>query len=340
MLRVFLVFLSLRLSVALPAALACPSLCSLIAWCAPWSTRGESVLRFALRQVPSPSAGVGPLAGFACILLTRMSTTERRVGEGRFFFVSPPCLLFPLFYFAWRRAQSLRATAQEGYWRCVNPFRAMPLHYRNKGCYPPRKPRFHSSVSCLSTSGRRVGEGRFFFISPPLSSFPLILFCLAACATIACNCTRGVLALCVQCFVGTSAFRCPLKRSRRGQRAGGCATAKNTGANARKRGRFSHRSPRSSSRGEHVACRRTMPPSCAGGGGKTRPRKRQMQGKNVICNDLCAKSACISKKKPTFAVELSFYYCQPHHAKKITSFLHGAAHLGGGAHGGRPPQAQ
>ena len=48
----------------------------------------------------------------------------------------------------------------------------------------------------MSTSERRVGEGRFFFILPPLSSFPLILFCLAACAALACNCTRGVLALC------------------------------------------------------------------------------------------------------------------------------------------------
>ena len=47
----------------------------------------------------------------------------------------------------------------------------------------------------ISTTVRRVGEGRFFFVSPPLSSFPLILFCLALCTAIACNCTRGVLAL-------------------------------------------------------------------------------------------------------------------------------------------------
>ena len=105
-----------------------------------------------------------------------MSTSERRVGEGRFFFVLPPCLLFPLFYFAWRCAQSLGATAQEGYWRCVNPFRTMPLHYRNKGCYPPRKPRFHPSIRCLSTTERRVGEGRFFFILPPCLLFPLFYF--------------------------------------------------------------------------------------------------------------------------------------------------------------------
>lgn len=179
-----------------------------------------------------------PLAGFACNLLTRMSTSERRVGEGRFFFVSPPCLLFPLFYYAWRCAQSLGATAQEGCWRCVNPFRTMPLHYRNEGCYPPRKPRFHPSVRCLSTSERRVGEGRFFFVSPPLSSFPFILFCLALCTAIACNCTRGVLALCVQCFVVVSALRRSLERCRRAQRAGVGATAENTGATARKREAF------------------------------------------------------------------------------------------------------
>ena len=58
MLRVFLVFLSLRLSFALPAALACPSLYSLIAWCAPWSTRARSELRFGRRQGPCPSLDV------------------------------------------------------------------------------------------------------------------------------------------------------------------------------------------------------------------------------------------------------------------------------------------
>ena len=160
MLRVFLVFLSLRLSVALPAALACPSLYSLIAWCAPWSTRGDR------RSVSVAGKGLAPrsmwpLAGFACNLLTRISTTERR-----------------------------------------------------------------------------VGEGRFFFVSPPLSSFPFILFCLALCTVIACNCTRGVLALCVQNFVGASALRRSLERCRRGQRAGVGATAENTGATARKREAF------------------------------------------------------------------------------------------------------
>ena len=163
MLRVFLVFLSLRLFFPLPTALACPSLCSLIAWCAPdWRGRDRSSVSVAGKGLAPRS--MWPLTGFACNLLTRMSTSERRVGEGRFFFVLPPCLLFPLFYFAWRCAQSLGATAQEGCWRCVNPFRTMPLHYRNKGCYPPRKPRFHPSVRCLSTTERRVGEGRFFFV--------------------------------------------------------------------------------------------------------------------------------------------------------------------------------
>ena len=118
MLRVFLVFLSLRLFFPLPAALACPSLYSLIAWCAPWSTRGDRRSVSVVDKRP-PLSRRGPLAGFTCILLTRMSTSERRVGEGRFFFVSPPCLLFPLFYFAWRCAQPLRAIAQEGCWHFV-----------------------------------------------------------------------------------------------------------------------------------------------------------------------------------------------------------------------------
>ena len=112
----------------------------------------------------------------------------------------------------------------------------MPLCHRNEVSFPPRKPRHSPSIRCLSTSGRRVGEGRFFFVSPPLSSFPLILFCLAACAIIACNCTRGVLALCVQCFVGTSVFRRPLERSRCGQRAGGLRYGKKTRAQMRGNG--------------------------------------------------------------------------------------------------------
>ena len=262
MLRVFLVFLSLRLSFALPAALACPSLCSLIAWYAPWSTRGDR------RSVSVADKSLAPQSAWA---------------------------------------------AHRG---C--------LHLIDADVYV----------------GTASWGGEVLFRLAPLSSFPLILFCLALCTAIACNCTRGVLALCVQCFVVASALRRSLERCRHGQRAGCRCDGRKHGGNCTETGSFSHRPPRSPSRGEHVVCRRTVPSSCAGGGGKTRPRKRQMQGKNVICNDLCAKSACISKKKPTFAVELSYYYCQPHHAKKITSFLHGAAHLGSGAHGGRPPQAQ
>ena len=41
------------------------------------------------------------------------------LGRGGSFSFRPPCLLFPLFYFAWRCAQPLRATAQEGYWHFV-----------------------------------------------------------------------------------------------------------------------------------------------------------------------------------------------------------------------------
>ena len=193
----------------------------------------------------------------------------------------------------------------------------MPLHYRNKGCYPPRNPHFHPSVRCLSTTERRVGEGRFFFVSPPLSSFPLILFCLALCTAIACNCTRGVLALSCAEFrgrIGPTAK--PRTMPGRAQRAGCRRDGRKHGGNCTETGSFSHRPPRSLSRDEHAACRRTVPPSCAGGGGKTRPRKRQMQGKNVICNDLCTKSACISKKKLTFAVELSLYQLSTSPCKK------------------------
>ena len=41
------------------------------------------------------------------------------LGRGGSFSFRPHCLLFPLFYFAWRCAQPLRATAQEGGWHFV-----------------------------------------------------------------------------------------------------------------------------------------------------------------------------------------------------------------------------
>ena len=44
---------------------------------------------------------------------------DGELGRGGSFSFRPLCLLFPLFYFAWRRAQPLRATAQEGCWRFV-----------------------------------------------------------------------------------------------------------------------------------------------------------------------------------------------------------------------------
>ena len=205
---------------------------------APRGRRGEIGAPFRSPTSPLRLSRRGPLTGGACILFTRMSTSERRVGEGRFFFVSPPCLLFPFFYFAWRCAQSLGAIAQEGCWRCVNPFRAMPLHYRNKGCYPPSKTPFSPLRPLPLYDGTASWGGEVLFRFAPLSSFPLILFCLALCTAIACNCTRGVLALCVQYFVDASALRRSLERCRGGQRVGVGATAENTGATARKRGAF------------------------------------------------------------------------------------------------------
>ena len=58
--------------------------------------KGEIGAPFRSPASPLPLSRRGPLAGFACILLTRMSTSGRRVGEGRFFFISPPLSSFPL----------------------------------------------------------------------------------------------------------------------------------------------------------------------------------------------------------------------------------------------------
>ena len=75
----------------------------------------------------------------------------------------------------------------------------MPLYHRNEVSFSPRKPRHSPSIRCLSTAGRRVGEGRFFFVSPPLSSFPLILYLLGGVRS---HCVqlhkRGIVTLCAE----------------------------------------------------------------------------------------------------------------------------------------------
>ena len=59
-----------------------------------WRGRDRSSVSVAGKGLAPRS--MWPLTGFACNLLTRISTTERRVGEGRFFFISPPLSSFPL----------------------------------------------------------------------------------------------------------------------------------------------------------------------------------------------------------------------------------------------------
>ncbi len=106
-----------------------------------------------------------------------------------------------------------------------------------QSAWTPRRLRLHLiDADVYGGTAGWGGEVLFHFAS--LSSFPLILFCLALCTTIACNCTRGVLALCVQYFVDASALRRSLERCRGGQRVDVGATAENTGATARKRGAF------------------------------------------------------------------------------------------------------
>ena len=60
-----------------------------------WRGRDRSSVSVAGKGLAPRS--MWPLTGFACNLLTRISTTERRVGEGRFFFVSPPLSSFPYY---------------------------------------------------------------------------------------------------------------------------------------------------------------------------------------------------------------------------------------------------
>ena len=215
-----------------------PSSRCLIVQCVPGSARGKLELRFALRQVPSPSVGVDPLAGFACILLTRMATTVRRVGEGRFFFISPHCLLFPLFYYAWRCAQSLRAIAQEGCWRCVNPFRTMPLRYRNKGCYPPRKPRYPPPSAASLRRNGGLGRGGSFSFSPPCLLFPLFYFAWRCAQPLRASAQEGYWHFVCRISWTHRPFGEASNDAGAGNERDVGATAENTGATARKRETF------------------------------------------------------------------------------------------------------
>ena len=154
----------------------------------------------------------------------------------RLSFPLPVALLPP------HRAASSRSVSrgrQGGNRRSVSLSGKSPLLSRRG---PARRVRLHL-IDADVYVGTASWGGEVLFRFASLSSFPLILFCLALCAIIGCNCTRGVLALCVQYFVDASALRRSLKRCRRGQRVGVGATAENTGATARKRGAFCTASP-------------------------------------------------------------------------------------------------
>ena len=117
----------------------------------------------------------------------------------------------------------------------------MPLYHRNEVSFSPRKPRHSPSIRCLSTAGRRVGEGRFFFVSPPLSSFPLILYLLGGVRS---NCVqlhrRGIGALCAE-FRRCIGLSTPPQMVPAWVASGWLRDGKKTGVNARKRGRFLQR---------------------------------------------------------------------------------------------------
>ena len=206
--------------------------------------KGEIGAPFRSPASPLPLSRRGPLAGFACILLTRMSTSGRRVGEGRFFFISPPLSSFPLILFCLAACAALACNCTGGVLAlCKPPFGQGHCVIEMRGVIPLENPVFPPRfVASLRRDGE-LGRGGSFSFRPLCLLFPLFYICLAACATLACNCTGGVLALCVQCFVDASALRRSLERCRREQRVGVGATAENTGATARKRGRFLHRLP-------------------------------------------------------------------------------------------------
>ena len=133
----------------------------------PGGCKGEIGAPFRSPASPLPSVGVGPLAGFACILLTRMSTSERRVGEGRFFFISPPLSSFPFILFCLAACAVLACHCTGGVLAlCSPPLRAMPLCHRNEGCYPPRKPRYPPPSAASLRRNGELGRGGSFSFRP------------------------------------------------------------------------------------------------------------------------------------------------------------------------------
>ena len=132
---------------------------------------GRSALHFGRRQAPCASLDVPARRGCLHLIDADVYVGTASWG-GEVLFLFSLLVFFSLYSILLGVVRSHWVQLHKrGVWRCVNPFRAMPLHYRNKGCYPPRKPRFHPSVSCLSTTERRVGEGRFFFRFAPIVFF-------------------------------------------------------------------------------------------------------------------------------------------------------------------------
>ena len=243
MLRVFLVFLSLRLSFALPAALRSPH-CAASSRSVSWGRQGENRRSVSLAGKPPPLSRRGPARRVRLHLIDADVYVGTASWGGEVLFRFAPLIFFSPYSILLGGVRSPCVQLHRRGVGVVNsPLRAMPLCHRNEGCYLPRKPRYPPPSAASLRRNGELGRGGSFSFRPLCLLFPLFYICLAACATIVCNCTRGVLALCVQNFVGTSVFRRPLERSRRGQRAGGLRDGKKRGRKCTETGCFLHRLP-------------------------------------------------------------------------------------------------
>ena len=165
------------------------------------------------------------------------------MGRGGSFSFRRPCLLFPIFYVAWPCAQSLRATAQEGDWRCVTPpFGQCHCAIEMRGVIPLEKPVIPLDSLPLY-DGTASWGGEVLFRFAPIVFFSLYSMLLGAVRS---NCVqlhrRGIGALCAE-FRRCIGLSTPPRRMPAWVASGSLRGGKKRGGNCTETGRFLHRLP-------------------------------------------------------------------------------------------------
>ena len=192
MLRLFLVFLSLRLSFSLPVALLPPhravSSCSV----SPGRQGGNRCsVSLSGKSPPPQSAWTTRRLRLHLIDADVYVGTASWGGEVLFRFASLSS--FPLILFCSAACATIACNCTGGVLAlCKPPFGQCHCTIEMRGVIPLENPVFTPpSVASLRRDGE-LGRGGSFSFRPLCLLFPLFYICLAACAAIVCNCTRGV----------------------------------------------------------------------------------------------------------------------------------------------------